>query len=217
MAWATTVSSASSSPPAAEAIASPSAAAPVLHIPSPPSTPPHLPAAAATEEGCSCWLRWRLPPAGEGAASETLRRRLLALQPLTPRLSKKRNRSLLKDLAVSVVDAADDDGSTLTPCSKGRSSKQLDSAYNHNTNPEHVCRTKDGAPVVDVHVPAMCECGSVVVGVWYRNRPHYCRWFRHARYSALRLLLEQNRRKNKSRPYDDTGGCDAPGSAANDS
>ena len=140
-----------------------------------------------------------------------------ALQSLTPRLSKKRNRSLLKDLAVSVVDAADVDGSTLTPCSKGRSSKQLDSAYNHNTNPEHVCRTKDGAPVVDVHVPAMCECGSVVVGVWYRNRPHYCRWFRHARYSALRALLEQNRRKNKSRPYDDTGGCDAPGSAANDS
>jgi hypothetical protein len=141
----------------------------------------------------------------------------VAGMPVTPRLSKKRNRSLLKDLAVSVVDTADDDGVTLTPCSKGRSSKQLDSAYNHNTNPEHVCRTKDGAPVVDVHVPAMCECGSVVVGVWYRNRPHYCRWFRHARYSALRALLEQNRRKNKSRPYDETGGCDAPGSAANDS
>ena len=137
---------------------------------------------------------------------------LFALQPPPPRLSKKRNRSLLKDLAVSVVEAGDDDGMALTPCSKGRSSKQLDSAYNHTTNPEHVCRTKDGAPVVDVHVPAVCECGSVVVGVWYRNRPHYCRWFRHARYAPLRALLEQNRRKNKSRPFDDKGPADTPGS-----
>ncbi len=141
---------------------------------------------------------------------------MFALQPLTPRSSKKRNRSLLKDLAINVGDAADDDGVELTPCSKGRSSKQLDSAYNHTTNPEHVCRTKDGAPVVDVHVPAMCECGSVVVGVWYRNRPHYCRWFRHERYAPLRALLEQNRRKNKSRPLDEKGAADAPDVAAND-
>ena len=142
---------------------------------------------------------------------------MFAPQPLTPRSSKKRNRSLLKDLAVNVGDAADDDGMDLTPGSKGRSSKQLDSAYNHTTNPEHVCRTKDGAPVVDVHVPAMCECGSVVVGVWYRNRPHYCRWFRHERYAPLRALLEQNRRKNKSRPVDERGACDTPCSAANES
>jgi hypothetical protein len=141
---------------------------------------------------------------------------MYALQPLTPRSSKKRNRSLLKDLAVNVADA-DDDGTELTPCSKGRSSKQLDSAYNHTTNPEHVCRTKDGAPVVDVHVPAMCECGSVVVGVWYRNRPHYCRWFRHERYAPLRALLEQNRRKNKSRPLDEKSSVDALDCAANDS
>jgi len=78
-----------------------------------------------------------------------------------------------------------------------------------------VCRTKDGAPVVDVHVPALCECGSVVVGVWYRNRPHYCRWFRHARYAALRALLEQNRRKNKSRPVDDRAAADTPGGSTN--
>ncbi len=142
---------------------------------------------------------------------------MFALQPLTPRSSKKRNRSLLKELAVNVGDAADDDGMELTPCSRGRSSKQLDSAYNHTTNPEHVCRTKDGAPVVDVHVPAMCECGSVVVGVWYRNRPHYCRWFRHERYAPLRALLEQNRRKNKSRPVDEKGACETPCSAANES
>ncbi len=141
---------------------------------------------------------------------------VFALQHMSPRLSKKRNRSLLKELAVSVADAVDDDGMPLTPCSKGRSSKQLDSAYNHTTNPEHVCRTKDGAPVVDVHVPAVCECGSVVVGVWYRNRPHYCRWFRHQRYAPLRALLEQNRRKNKSRPQDEKGAADTPCSAAND-
>jgi hypothetical protein len=141
---------------------------------------------------------------------------MFPFQQLSPRWSKKRNRSLLKELAVSVSDAVDDDGMALTPCSKNRSSKQLDSAYNHTTNPEHVCRTKDGAPVVDVHVPALCECGSVVVGVWYRNRAHYCRWFRHERYAPLRALLEQNRRKNKSRPFDEKGPAETPGSAAND-
>jgi len=146
---------------------------------------------------------------------------LFALQAPLPRMSKKRNRSLLKELAVSVVEqqgGGDDDQMALTPGSKGgggRSCKQLDSAYNHTTNPEHVCRTKDGAPVVDVHVPALCECGSVVVGVWYRNRPHYCRWFRHARYAALRALLEQNRRKNKSRPVDDRAAADTPGGSTN--
>ncbi len=141
---------------------------------------------------------------------------VFALQQLSPRVSKKRNRSLLKDLAVNTADALDEDCMPLTPCSKGRTSKQLDSAYNHTTNPEHVCRTKDGSPVVDVHVPAVCECGSVVVGVWYRNRAHYCRWFRHERYAALRALLEQNRRKNKSRPLDERGPADTPGSTAND-
>jgi hypothetical protein len=96
---------------------------------------------------------------------------VFALQQLSPRLSKKRNRSLLKELAVDTADALDDDCMALTPCSKGRTSKQLDSAYNHTTNPEHVCRTKDGSPVVDVHVPAVCECGSIVVGVWYSSYP----------------------------------------------
>ena len=52
-------------------------------------------------------------------------------------------------------------------------------------------------PVVDVHVPSFCECGAAVVGVWYNKKPHYCQWFRHARYAALRKLLEQNRCKSK--------------------
>lgn len=63
---------------------------------------------------------------------------------------------------------------------------------------EHV-RSLNTTPVVDVFVPSVCECGTVVVGVWYLNRPHYCQWFRHPRYAALRCLLEQNRCKSKSR------------------
>jgi hypothetical protein len=55
-------------------------------------------------------------------------------------------------------------------------------------------------PMVDIHVPSVCECGTIVVGIWYRSRPYYCTWFRHARYAALRTLLEQNRCKNKYRP-----------------
>jgi hypothetical protein len=54
--------------------------------------------------------------------------------------------------------------------------------------------------MVDIHVPSVCECGTIVVGIWYRSRPYYCHWFRHARYAALRTLLEQNRCKNKYRP-----------------
>ena len=35
-------------------------------------------------------------------------------------------------------------------------------------------------PVV-VHVPSMCPCGCVVVGVWYCKVAYYCEWFRHPR------------------------------------
>ena len=64
-----------------------------------------------------------------------------------------------------------------------------------------MCRTSDGAaPVVDVYVPSVCECGTAIVGVWYRSTPHYAHWFRHPRYAALRCMLEQNRRNNKCRP-----------------
>lgn len=63
------------------------------------------------------------------------------------------------------------------------------------------CKTSDGAaPVVDIYVPSVCECGTAIVGVWYRNRPYYTHWFRHPRYAALRCMLEQNRCKNKYRP-----------------
>ena len=63
------------------------------------------------------------------------------------------------------------------------------------------CKTCDGAaPVVDIYVPSVCECGTAIVGVWYRNRPYYTHWFRHPRYAALRCMLEQNRCKNKYRP-----------------
>ena len=58
----------------------------------------------------------------------------------------------------------------------------------------------DAAPVVDIYVPSVCECGTAIVGVWYLNRPHYAHWFRHPRYAALRCMLEQNRCKNKYRP-----------------
>jgi hypothetical protein len=61
--------------------------------------------------------------------------------------------------------------------------------------------TWDGAaPVVDIYVPSVCECGTAVVGVWYRNRPYYSHWFSHPRYAALRCILEQNRCNNKCRP-----------------
>jgi hypothetical protein len=70
-----------------------------------------------------------------------------------------------------------------------------------NCPQESSCNTSDGAsPVVDIHVPSVCECGTVIVGVWYRNRPYYTRWFRHPRYAALRSMLEQNRCKSKYRP-----------------
>jgi hypothetical protein len=70
-----------------------------------------------------------------------------------------------------------------------------------NCPQESSCNTSDGAvPVVDVHVPSVCECGTVIVGVWYRNRPYYTHWFRHPRYAALRNMLEQNRCKSKYRP-----------------
>ena len=63
------------------------------------------------------------------------------------------------------------------------------------------CKTADGsAPVADIYVPSVCECGTAIVGVWYRNRPYYTHWFRHPRYAALRCMLEQNRCKNKYRP-----------------
>jgi hypothetical protein len=63
------------------------------------------------------------------------------------------------------------------------------------------CRTCVGAaPVVDIHVPSVCECGTVIVGVWYRSRPYYSHWFRHPRYAALRCMLEQNRCNIKCRP-----------------
>ncbi len=68
---------------------------------------------------------------------------------------------------------------------------------------ESCVRTSDGAaPVVDIYVPSMCECGTAIIGVWYRNRPYYTHWFRHPRYAALRHMLEQNRCKNKYRPAD---------------
>jgi len=66
---------------------------------------------------------------------------------------------------------------------------------------ESCCKTADGAaPQADIHVPSVCECGTAIVGVWYRNRPYYTHWFRHPRYAALRCMLEQNRCKNKYRP-----------------
>ncbi len=64
--------------------------------------------------------------------------------------------------------------------------------------------------VVDVHVPSICECGSVVVGVWYRNRPYYTRWFRHPRYAALRFVLEHNRCKSKPLPLCGTSASSVP-------
>jgi hypothetical protein len=68
---------------------------------------------------------------------------------------------------------------------------------------ESCFHTSNGAaPVVDIYVPSMCECGTAIVGVWYRNRPYYTYWFRHPRYAALRHMLEQNRCKNKYRPAD---------------
>ena len=66
---------------------------------------------------------------------------------------------------------------------------------------ESCCKTADGAaPAADIYVPSVCECGTAIVGVWYRNRPYYTHWFRHPRYAALRCMLEQNRCKNKYRP-----------------
>jgi hypothetical protein len=66
---------------------------------------------------------------------------------------------------------------------------------------ESCCKTADGAaPSADIYVPSVCECGTAIVGVWYRNRPYYTHWFRHPRYAALRCMLEQNRCKNKYRP-----------------
>jgi hypothetical protein len=56
------------------------------------------------------------------------------------------------------------------------------------------------SPAVDVNVPSVCECGTVIVGVWYRNRPYYARWFRHLRYAALRSVLEQNRCRHANEP-----------------
>lgn len=56
------------------------------------------------------------------------------------------------------------------------------------------------SPAVGVNVPSVCECGTVIVGVWYRNRPYYARWFRHLRYAALRTVLEQNRCRHANEP-----------------
>jgi hypothetical protein len=61
------------------------------------------------------------------------------------------------------------------------------------------------APVADILVPSCCECGTVIVGVWYRNRPYYTHWFRHPRYSALRSMLEQNRCKHNYLPSNGGG------------
>lgn len=94
--------------------------------------------------------------------------------------------------------------------SKSISSKQpCDSPFFISNCPqESSCTTSDGtAPVVDIHVPSVCECGTVIVGVWYRNRPYYSHWFRHPRYAALRSMLEQNRCKSKYRPVCGVHSC----------
>jgi len=107
--------------------------------------------------------------------------------------------------------------------SKNNSSKQpCDSPFFlSNTTQERCCSTSDGAaPVVDIHVPSVCECGTVIVGVWYRNRPYYTHWFRHPRYAALRAMLEQNRCKNKYRPMcgvQPSAGLASPGGTCKDS
>ena len=49
---------------------------------------------------------------------------------------------------------------------------------------------------VVVHVPSTCGCGCVVIGVWYGKVAHYCDWFRHPRYRALRAQFELKRRMN---------------------
>lgn len=87
----------------------------------------------------------------------------------------------------------------MSPRDNGKSpSSRLSTIESAFDADEHV-RSLTRTPVVDVFVPSVCECGTVVVGVWYLNRPHYCHWFRHPRYAALRSLLEQNRCKSKSR------------------
>jgi hypothetical protein len=67
----------------------------------------------------------------------------------------------------------------------------------HTASPCH-------SPAVDVNVPSLCECGTVIVGVWYRNRPYYARWFRHRRYAALRTALEHNRCRHTDDPLPST-------------
>jgi hypothetical protein len=101
-------------------------------------------------------------------------------------------------------DDAQDSGGSGTPSKLTRIPSFLrhhESPFFLNNNQESCCKTPDGSPpVVDIYVPSVCECGTAIVGVWYRNRPYYTHWFRHPRYAALRCMLEQNRCKNKYRP-----------------
>ncbi len=116
---------------------------------------------------------------------------------------KKNNETVLSSMIAAVAHSSSESESDSDSASDSGSDPDslqgldhIDETDLHAEMPlaeQQVADAATSSPVV-VHVPSICACGCVVIGVWYCKVAHYCEWFRHPRYRVLRSQLELKRR-----------------------